>query len=124
MAKGHAIVRGQAFTKTLGGDVKYAAGNPIFMVAATPYTKECLDLVVNPGYQTNCLGQLKDYVRSATADGQGNFEFDDVPPGEYIVHTLLLWQVPGPYGLHPTGGVLRGYPTVKSDTDVVTVYVQ
>lgn len=123
MRPGHAIVKGQAFAKTVGGDVKYGAGNIIELVASTPYSRECNSIQIR-GYITRCDEALRPYVRYATADAQGNFEFDDVAPGDYIMWTSITWGVPSPYGVEMTGGYVSSLVFVTSDTDVKTVYMR
>lgn len=119
IAPGHAIVRGQAFSKTVGGDVKYGAGNDILIVPNTEYASQCIALLsAAPG--TTCVVKIKPYVRTVKADGEGRFEVTDLKPGSYVLSTIISWGVPGPYGVETTGGAVTVVVDVKSDTDVVT----
>jgi len=86
---------GQAFLKTRGGDVKYGAGNEVMLVPNTPYTSEIIDAMVD-----NVLMEVPDrryrkYRRTTRADGQGNFEFNNLPDGEYLVGCNIQWEVGG-----------------------------
>lgn len=123
MRPGHAIVRGQAFAKTVGGDVKYGAGNEIELMPMTAYVADC-DLLLSAGAISGCAGKIAPYVRRVIADGEGRFEFDDIAPGKYLVETVITWGVPGPYGIEQTGGAVRATAEVQSDTDVITIYLQ
>src|SRR5262245_56403408 len=44
LREGKGSVTGQAFKKTVGGDVKYGAGNAVTLYPLTPYFRECLSL--------------------------------------------------------------------------------
>jgi hypothetical protein len=46
---GDATITGQAFLKTRGGDVKYGAGNTIFMNPVTSYSTEWMDRAILGG---------------------------------------------------------------------------
>lgn len=124
LAPGHAIIKGQAFAKTVGGDVKYAAGNTVYLMPDDSYTFMCFLIVGNLTYQPDCFARLKPYVRETVADGQGQFEFDDVKPGKYRLETVITWGIPGMYGVETTGGIVQGTIEVKSDVDVATVYLK
>ena len=41
--KGNSVIVGQAFLKTRGGDVKYGAGDNVYLLPRTAYTTECLE---------------------------------------------------------------------------------
>ena len=45
-----------------------------------------------------------DYRRIAIADGEGRFEFDNLPPGDYYVTCEITWGVPSELGIETTGG--------------------
>lgn len=119
MMPGHAIIRGQAFSKTRGGEVKYGAGNPIRVLPNTKYVATCMSLVV-AGYQTTCMATLMPMARTVTADGEGRFEITDLRPGQYQLSTFIAWEIPGPFGLQQTGGVIFKVVDVPSDTDIVS----
>lgn len=117
MRSGHAIVRGQAFSKTVGGDVKYGAGNTIFVFPASKYTAQCMSILDMS--KSHCAERLKPYMRSVIADAEGRFEVDGLAPGSYLFTTTITWGVPGPYGITTTGGPVTATVEVKSDTDVI-----
>lgn len=114
---GHAIVRGQAFSKTVGGDVKYGAGNTIRLFPNSDYSAQCIRIINTS--DSHCVERLRPYSRTALADAEGRFEFADLAPGSYLLTTVITWGVPGPYGIQTTGGVVTAIVEVKSDTDVI-----
>lgn len=113
---GNSTITGQAFLKTRGGDVKFGAGNTVTLLPATSYTKEIRERVTIGGER---LGpedsRLQKYRKTTIADGNGNFEFKDLPAGEYLLSCQITWEIPGDYGLRTTGGIAYGAVKVKAD---------
>jgi hypothetical protein len=106
---GTGTLTGQGFLKTRGEDVKFGAGNEVVMVPVNSYTTE--------GYQRAILGgeileppdpRYQKYRRTTIADGHGNFEFRNIPDGDYYLVCHIQWEVPGAYGLQATGGIAAG----------------
>lgn len=114
---------GQAFTKTRGGDVKYAAGNMVALNPVTTYSTEWFNVWAKQSRVMSEPDQraLK-YARTTTADGMGNFEFSGLPAGEYYVVTGIFWEVPGPNGLTTTGTNV-GEKVVIKDGEATKVVV-
>lgn len=111
--KGSGRITGQAFLRTRGGDVRTAAGQQVVLYPATDFTRELsafLAVGISPAefpapswkYPFAPGGRLHPFTRSYQADANGNFEFTDVPAGEYIVGTEVSWQV----GYAPQGGFI------------------
>lgn len=90
---GNATITGQAFAKTKGGDVKYAAGNTIVLNPVTTYSTEWWDRwVVRGEALEDGDPRAKPYARTTNADGEGRFKFANVPPGSYYVMTSIHWM--------------------------------
>lgn len=118
---GVAIVAGQAFLKTRGGDVKLAAGNEINLNPVTSYSLEWYNKSLLPNLPIVAPDpRLDRYIKTTIADASGRFTFNDVPAGEYFVTTKITWEVPSQYGLSETGAVVSKRIKV-TDGDIVDV---
>lgn len=96
-AQGTASLSGEAFLRTRGGDVRYAAGREVLLVPATSYGKEYIekDLLAAHREKTPPLDwQMHETIRSTQADSTGRFSFAGLPSGDYIVFTTIFWEVP------------------------------
>jgi hypothetical protein len=113
---GTAVVRGQAFLKTRGGDVKTAAGNEVLLNPVTSYSDEWYAAYfVKKQQLVDPDPRLFDYVRKQLADGDGRFVFREVPAGEYYLTATVSWEAPVGYNGHlrPQGGVISKRISVK-----------
>jgi hypothetical protein len=117
-AAGKGSIVGQAFMTTRGGDVKVGAGREVRLFPATPFLKEVVGHF-EKGYRPKAYENVRDQflaaVRSTVADGSGNFEFRDLPPGEYLLEVSITWQVGGEYIPQMTGGTVRKFVTIEGD---------
>ena len=116
---GSATIEGQAFLKTMVGEVKYAAGNSVFVTPKTSYSDQVyydyflpLYNLHNPyAWQQNQPPKAdiryKAYFIDVIADGEGRFEFKNVPAGYYYITTSVFWWVPtGRYTSSLQGSIL------------------
>lgn len=117
---GTSIIQGQAFLKTRGGDVKYGAGNTVYLIPNTSYSQEIRQAALE-GKFTEKDSRWWKYVRQTSADGFGNFEFKNIPAGSYYAECSIFWQIPGPYGLQQTGGVVSRSIVIKENETVKVV---
>lgn len=103
---GTSAIVGQAFLKTRAGDVKYGAGNTVYLNPVTNYSREWFELHVLGGKNlAPADSRINQYIREARADGQGGFEFQGIPAGEYYVTCHITWLVPnGTIWPDTTGG--------------------
>lgn len=122
--KGTGTVTGQAFLRTVGGDVKYGAGSDVYLQPVTAYSKQWYEVNILEGRQLSAPDQRATQGQLSTqADGSGNFTFIDVPPGNYFLSAAVRWSSPSQYGLIPQGGVIVKIVTVsdgKQTTQILT----
>jgi hypothetical protein len=90
---GPANLRGQAFLKTVGGDVKTCAGERVLLLPGIPYVDELFEKAKG-GISASPDPQLMSYVRSTICDAQGNFSFAQLPAQRWYVVTRVTWGVP------------------------------
>jgi len=120
---GTSTIQGQAFLKTRGGAVRYAAGNTVSLIPVTSYSSEV--------WQASSYGQVAGvdqrwyiYNRNSTADGFGNFEFKNIPSGDYYLECSIFWEVPGRFGLERTGAVVKKQTKVRPNQTVKVVLTE
>lgn len=117
--KGNNTVKGSAFLKTRGGDVKTCAGNDVVLIPVTPYSAERMQAI----YGTTSHGvkgilemsdihfdnddpRYQEYKINAMCNQHGDFVFTQVPNGEYFLITSVYWEVPMQYANSFQGGGL------------------
>lgn len=119
--RGQGEVAGQMFLTQRGGAVVYGAGSTVYLYPETPYTTERMQKIFQGGKVFPSVLGLKvenedpnfmNYRRTEKADGQGNFVFRDVAPGNYYVTGTVTWCVPSRYGCDPQGGALLERVTI------------
>lgn len=124
---GTATIEGQAFLKTRGGDVKYGAGNNVYLLPHTPHTFAWLTRVISDLKNAPSLNPVVDSVtRRTVASGDGRFRFENVPAGQYLVVTTVTWGAPVGYGgaLVTQGGFIGRTVTAESGKTVTTIVTQ
>ena len=93
MGPGPASLHGQAFLKTVGGDVKTCAGEKVALLPATPYNNEVMHSGANNNFE-NRDARADQYVRYSICDAGGNFSFSNLPAQEWMVLVSVTWGVP------------------------------
>ena len=113
---GSSTITGQAFMKTRAGDVKYGAGDPVFLNPVTSHSTAWWDRAVLQNRRVGLQDPRADkYTRTAIADGEGRFTFANLPAGDYYITCPISWDYVesgsfGPYA-RATGG--RAFSQVK-----------
>ncbi len=90
---GPSSLHGQAFLKTVGGDVKTCAGERVLLLPATPYLDELL-AKAKAGVSANADRRLMSFSHTTICDAQGNFSFARLPAQRWYVLTKVTWGVP------------------------------
>lgn len=91
---GTGIVKGQVFGKTVGGDVKKGAGEIVHLLPATKFREQWFteQYTFSRPASASSDPRHQQFDKSKTADGDGKFEFTDVPPGTYYVMSKISWE--------------------------------
>ena len=102
---GTGSISGQAFAKTKGGNVRYAAGDKITLIPTTVYGVTWMGMMRRDISSVLSYGNNPDYIkhlpmdpraatftRTTTADAEGRFRFDELAPGDYVVFTTIRWM--------------------------------
>lgn len=124
MRSGTAVLRGQAFLRTVGGEVRTCAGLRVNLIPATNYTVELATVSQSGLYSqiVNIDQRIHQYVRHTICGVDGSFTFRDLPPGDWIVQATVVWGVPvSSYRTVRQGGDVVGRATTRTDqtTEVV-----
>ena len=89
---GKAIITGQVFATTKGGEIRYAAGRKISLHPATTYATEYFNIqVVQGNYLSPPDPRFGNFVKETVSDATGNFEFKNLPAGKYYVVADFAW---------------------------------
>ena len=114
-----ASLTGQSFLKTRGGDVKKGAGNYIFLMPATSFGHQRFEQEFVKGIHASPVPDNRHFraIRHTISDGEGRFEFNDLPPGKYYVYTSVTWDVPTSFGwMSQQGGLIYKLIEIKNST--------
>jgi len=117
--EGTGKVKGSAFLKTAGGDVKLGAGNTVELIPVTPYTRERFGLAKRYVNLAARDPRLAKHIKTTTADAQGYFTFSNVVEGEYFLTCMITWEY-GPYS-QMTGGQALAYVNLSDGEEVNVV---
>jgi hypothetical protein len=116
--QGTGKIVGQAFMKTVGGDVKFAAGNQVNLNPVTTLNSEWIQRAIVQGQSVGFYHpqdmRTKSFERTTVADGNGSFEFDGLPSGEYYLTSSVSWGVPDGGIIWPQGGTVYAKVRVRS----------
>lgn len=91
---GPSSLSGQAFLKTVGGDVKTCAGSKVLLLPDNGYVEEMMANESSGSTYANMDHRLLDYIRQSMCDAQGNFAFSALPAGNWVVMTSVTWGAP------------------------------
>lgn len=113
--EGTGVVQGQAFLRQNGGGVVTCAGQEVNLTPVTKYTEQSYSVYLSGEgrYQKPILShhdpRFYRYIKSTTGDVNGEFEFTDLPAGDYYIQAVVEWKV----GSSTQGGILMTKVTVN-----------
>jgi hypothetical protein len=116
-----ASVSGQAFMKTRGGEVRYAAGNVVFLEPSTPHSQDIARALAMRKPSRPEDPRVREFQKSTIADGEGRFRFTALLPGEYLVKTYLVWEYHNRFDVSVTGGWIYNQVTVHDGENAAVV---
>ena len=121
---GQAEVSGQAFLRRNDGIVVYGAGSEVLLIPKTAYSDERMQQIYGSGKIsyfgrtfTNDDPDYYNYARTAIADGEGRFSFDNVAYGDYYLITTVTWMIQ----YAQQGGSLMERVSVRDGQDVSVI---
>lgn len=121
---GSHTVKGQAFLRQRNGGVVTCAGNAVLMFPDTPFFREFIKIVDSGKKPEITKTELipenwRSIIKNSQCDAQGNFSFTNIPTGQWIVVTTVVWQIPGRYTAYDQGGSVIKYFMVNGDTQIL-----
>ncbi|WP_156640142.1 carboxypeptidase regulatory-like domain-containing protein [Bosea sp. PAMC 26642] len=97
---GTGVIVGHAFRTKPSGVVVNAAGEIVRLIPSTAFSRERFTLLFGKSKFLPHAGYPRDdnpdpgyaeYARNTKAEANGRFAFENVPPGDYIVSTQVIW---------------------------------
>lgn len=122
LVEGGATLRGQAFLTQRGGGTVKAAGRKVTLDPATSIGRDWWQKAGKTYAFSHRSPPAEEFLkarRSTTADADGRFRFDKLPPGNYFVRTEVTWEVGGYNPIQ--GGALGRMVTVPASGEVEVV---
>jgi hypothetical protein len=90
---GSSNLHGQAFLKTVGGEIKTCAGEDVLLLPATAYVDDLL-VKTGAGVSVSPDSRLMSLSHRTVCDAQGNFSVSRLPAQKWYVLTRVTWGVP------------------------------
>lgn len=114
---GTATIVGDVFLVTKSGEVKKGAGFPIILTPVTSYSTEWFQRgVLNKAPLDAQDERLRSFQQEVIADGDGRFEFENLPAGNYYLVSKVLWEDPPAHwysGVRKMGDTVHAKVSVK-----------
>ncbi len=111
-------VAGQAFIKQKDGSVITCAGSGVLLLPDTPYFREVLDHIAHHT-MTFEESKINEYAKQSQCDAQGNFVFERVPKGAWLVVTSVTWEDKGGLLIRPLTLPTTLHKVIMTGTDLV-----
>jgi len=119
---GNCNLEGQAFLKTKDGAVKTCAGEEVILMPYNAYTEELYTVAKQGSFDnaSNFDPSIEKYCKVTTCDENGDFKFENLPSGKWLLYTRVVWEVPGGNSSSLQGGdMVKIVQTTESDTQKV-----
>lgn len=124
LKSGTSTIKGQGFLRTVGGDIKTCAGYPVDIVPYSKYSAEIHDANENGKLRSGIANKdsaQASFKKITQCDAQGNFEFTDLPAGQWFAETLVKWQVSNGYYMENQGGWIESNIITTQPNKVTSV---
>lgn len=95
IGKGTAGVAGEGFLRRPNALLARCSGGKVFLMPATPYFRERLEIFKKGGITANAADRLESdgkVVRQTQCDHLGRFLFEDLPAGKWFVVTRISFE--------------------------------
>ena len=102
---GAGTLAGSAFLRTKGGTVKTCAGYDVQLLPYSAYAAERIRFIYGSETSGNLFGPRRAWafkpdepefykaLKKAVCDANGEFEFDNLPNGDYFVIAKVTWDI-------------------------------
>ena len=129
---GSAVIEGQAFLRTVIGEVRTCAGSEVLLLPVTEYSAERMWITYGNISGGRSLEDQKPddpdprYWRDALysmCDAEGDFLFTGVPPGEYFITSSVWWEAPQSAYYSSTEGadLMKRIKVIGTDDEYIRV---
>jgi len=102
-ATGTAAIRGHAFVRSDTGAKHGAAGIQIYLVPLTEYTEERAKIMQSGKDPVPADPRLEHYTKTVVGDWGGEFKFENLPAGNYLIFCRIEWERQLPFGQRRDG---------------------
>lgn len=95
MTKGDSGVDGEGFIRRPNGWLARCSGNKVYLVPASPYFREWIDIRRSGAQVANAAELTKTHreaQRETQCDQRGRFAFSDLPAGKWLVITRISYE--------------------------------
>lgn len=131
-ATGNATLSGNAFLRQRGGGVVTCAGEEVWIIPATDYSKQVIALWFDDDNYRSYFDARADEldpgfwnsVKKTQCDSDGRFQAREIADGDYFVVTAVRWSVPGRYYSESQGGHMYEPAHIEAGKDVDLVMSQ
>jgi len=127
---GNSTVTGQAFLKLADGTYKDCAGFKVELLPVAAYSNERIKktygnnqqgqilMEQNPPQFTPDVPEYHEMLLEGACDQRGEFNFSNVPAGDYFVIALIIWDDTSSASPRKTGGGMMKRIQVAPDSQV------